>query len=123
MNLKPFHSIVKTDLPDEKVFMHEMPDLFDRAILLKVGAGGAVEDKNIPCYKKARLQAIIREKEFEEGYALADQVKASLNKSRLTSELVYILKIDPLHDPIPFRRSEGGYIEFSVNFKAVYIET
>lgn len=122
MNLRPFYSIVKAAFPSEKIFMYEMPDKHGRAILLKVGAGGAAWDKDIPKYRKARLQAVIRETEFQRGYALAELVAASLNKGRLISESVCILRVNPLHDPIPYRRSEGGYIEFSVNFETVYIE-
>jgi len=122
LNLRPFYTIVKTALPSEKITMYEMPDNIDRGVLLKVGAGGAMLDQDLPGYKRARLQAVIRETEFQRGYSLATQVSAYLNKRRLTSESVYILRVNPLHDPIPYRKSEGGYIEFSVNFETVYIE-
>jgi len=120
LNLKPFHTIAKTALPSEKILMVSMPDSIKRGILLLPGAGGALHDPEIPCRRKARLQAVIRETEYQRGYDLALLVSAALTKSRFTSEGVYIATIEPLHDPIFYKRSLGDYIEFSVNFETIF---
>jgi hypothetical protein len=122
LNLKPFHTLVQDFMPYESVFMYQMPDTVKRAVLLMSGIGGAALDQDIPGYKRARLQAIIRETEFQSGYDLAKQVMTALDKSRVTSESVYILRVNPLHDPIAFARSQGGFVEFSINFETVYVE-
>lgn len=122
MNTKPFYTLVKTALPKEQIFMYQMPDTVTRGILIMAGVGGAQRDQDLPGYKKARLQAVIRATEYQSGYDLANRVITALDKRRQTIESVYILKVVPLHDPFPFAKSSGGYIEFSVNFEAVYVE-
>lgn len=123
MNLTPFYNLVTAALPNEDVFMHYMPPELTRGVLILTGAGGAVLDQYIQGYKKARLQVIVRETEFTSGYDLSKQIMAILSKSRLVENPAYILQINPLHDPMAFPRSPGGFIEFSVNYETVYVET
>lgn len=122
MNLTPYLQILRAALPAEDIFIHHMPETFKRGILILTGAGGAIRDPDLPDYKKARLQVVIRETEFQGGYDLAIRILNALDIHKLTQGSVYFKRVRALHDPIPFKRSDGGFIEFSINFETVYVE-
>lgn len=121
--MQPFYDIVKAKLEsNEKVFMYHMPETVMRGVLLLHNLNGARLDDDIPNYKKARFQAIVREVDYQRGYELAKQVMTALTVDRLQEAGVYIHFLNPLHDPVAFPKSAGDFIEFSVNYETVYSE-
>ena len=108
----------------ENIFIERMPESITRGVLLMHGAGGARLDANLPKYRVGKLQIVVREMEYQAGYDLARQVTAVL-ESIMSVDIdagFYVHNIVPLHDPIPFPLSSGGFSEFSVNFKTAYVE-
>jgi hypothetical protein len=123
LNLLPFKAIVEEALPGETVLIYNMPDTLTRGILLVSNTGGAQRDLDIPGMRRARFQAVIREREYQSGYNLGLQVAAALDKREVTPEVGFrISLVRPLNDPIAFSRSKGGFIEFSINFETIYME-
>lgn len=123
MNLKPFYDLLKSKLPpNEVLFMYHMPETVKRGILVLHSLTGARFDNDINGYKKAKFQLIIREVDFQSGYALAKQAMTALKVERVTQGLAYFHFINPLHDPVAFPKSAGDFIEFSVNFETIYTE-
>lgn len=123
MNLEPFFQIVKTKLPGERhIYKAHMPNNVKRGVLILHPLGGAGIDPNLPKYRKTRFQAIIRDTSFQSGYDLAKQVSDALEVARVTVGTVYIHFVRPLHDPVGFPQSGGGFIEFSVNFETAYVD-
>lgn len=124
MNIVPFAQNLQAELPDEaaNTFVLHMPETVQRGILLLHNLNGAKLYPSLPGYKKAKFQAIVRERDFQSGYDLAKQVMAALEVSRKVIGPLYVHHTTPLHDPVSFPVSKGDYIEFSVNFMTVYTE-
>lgn len=124
MNLKPFRDILINEVR-VPIFMFHLPEDIELGVLLRVSsAGGAKLDPYLPNYKKGKFQAIVRSKDYEEGYGIAQQVIAIFKKVAGTTmgNGTIIHFVFPIHDPIPYPVSIGNFIEFSVNFETVYIE-
>lgn len=123
MNLKPFWEILSTRLSDQQVFMYHLPDSVAEGVLVLHGAVGAKLDPDLPDYKRAKLQVIVRSDNYESGYDIAKQVMAVFKAiTRYSDGVMLIHFIQPLNDPISFPASKGSFTEFSVNFETVYVE-
>jgi len=122
MNIMPFGDALAAALTGESVFVYHMPSGVNRGILLLHNLGGATLDPNLPNYKKAGFQGIVRSTDYQSGYDLAKQVLDALTVSRENFGGLYIHYINPLHDPVAFPVSKGDYVEFSVNFETAYTE-
>jgi hypothetical protein len=123
MNLKPFWDILSPRLPEQQVFMYHLPDSFMEGVLILHGAVGAKLDPDLPDYKRAKFQVIVRSDNYESGYGIAKQVMAVFKAvNRYSDGIMLIHFIQPLNDPISYPVSKGGFTEFSVNFETVYVE-
>ena len=122
MNIVPFAENLQALLPGEGVFVHHMPETAMRGILLLHNLNGSKLFPDMPGYKKAKFQAIVRERDFQSGYDLSEQIMDALKVSRKAIGPIYVHYTTPLHDPVSFPVSKGDYIEFSVNYMTVYTE-
>lgn len=122
MNLKPIYDLLTPKLPSEKIFMYHMPEKTTRGIQILHNLNGAKLDQEIVGQRSGRFQIIVRETNFQSGYALAKQVMDALKVDRVTQGLTYFHFITPLHDPVGYPKSAGDFIEFSVNFETIYTE-
>lgn len=124
MNLIPFREILKSALGDDvDIYVFHLPDTVSEGILLLHNLSGARLDPNLPDYKKAKFQIIVRNPNFESGYALAKQAMDAFKVVKRYSDGVMLINfIEPLHDPVSYPSSKGNFIEFSVNFETAYVE-
>jgi len=122
MNLNPFYLILTGQI-SSPIYMYHLPESVSEGILLLGSASGAKLDADLPDYKKAKFQAIVRSNNFQSGYDLAKQVMSIFKEIKSYSDdVAFIHFIQPLHDPIAFPSSKGNFTEFSVNFETVYVE-
>jgi hypothetical protein len=123
MNLLPLRNFLLERVQGESIYVFHMPFSVKTGVLLLHNLNGAKLDCELPGYKKAKFQAIVRSPKFEEGYQLSKEIMTALNGVRRgTLDGVYYYYIKPIHDPVAFPTSAGDNIEFSVNYEMVYIE-
>jgi hypothetical protein len=122
MNLVPFHTYLQSVFSDESIFLINMPPAITRGILILHNSGGAKLDANLPDYKVANIQLIVRDIDYQSGYAFAVSVLKAFTIFETTVGGIEIKYINPLHDPLLFPLSTGGLTEFSLNFKTAYVE-
>jgi hypothetical protein len=124
MNLLPFVDYLKDNLgTPEPVFLYNMPETANSGILLLHSLLGATFGDDLPGYKKASFQAIVRHATYPEGYQLAKRTMQVLDVYRQEMGGLYVTRCKPRHDPVAFPKSRGDMIEFSVNFDVVFVET
>lgn len=127
MKLEPIaQHLVTEDVAEGGVdlFVYRMPAQIKQGILLIGDLGGTEIDHELPGYKRTSFQAIIRHTELVEGMELANLVLKTLTLSDNTIlDNLLFRYVLPRHEPVVYPVSEGDYLEFSVNFDAVYIET
>jgi len=124
MNLVPFRNVLLENGVSLPVFIYHMPETANKGILLLHHLTGAKNYPDLPNYRRAKFQAIIRHTNFEQGYQAALQVMdVYRNIKFITNENTYFDYIEPLHDPVAFPASTGDYIEYGVNFETTYVES
>lgn len=127
MNLEAIANYLVTQgvgISGQSLFVYRMPPAINEGILLISDLKGTEIDYELPGFKRTTFQAIVRHTEHVAGRALADLVSSTLtleNGFVLSNLLVRYIR--PRHEPVMYPVSEGDYLEFSVNFDAVYIET
>lgn len=123
MNLIPLRNFLLDKVQGESIFVFHMPFSVKTGVLLLHNLNGAKLDCELPGYKKAKFQAIVRSNNFETGYQLSKDIsKAFQGAKRITLDGVFYYFIKPIHDPVAFPTSAGDNIEFSVNYETIYIE-
>jgi Bacteriophage minor capsid protein len=123
MNLIPLRNFLLDKVQGESIFVFHMPFSVKTGVLLLHNLNGAKLDCELPGYKKAKFQAIVRSSNFETGYQLSKDIsKAFQGAKRITLDGVFYYFIKPIHDPVAFPTSAGDNIEFSVNYETIYIE-
>tara|TARA_R110000851_G_C13102760_1_gene569250 strand:- start:33162 stop:33545 length:384 start_codon:yes stop_codon:yes gene_type:complete len=127
MKLEPIaQHLVTEDVAEQGVdlFIYNMPSGVEIGILLISSLSGTEIDYELPGFKRTSFQAIVRHTEFVEGRELADLVSSTLTlKNGTMLDNLLVRYIRPRHEPVVYPVSEGDYLEFSINFDAVYIET
>ena len=93
------------------------------ALMIKNSLDGTPIDYELPGYRKAKFQAIVRCKanKFVDGEALADLVSSVLTLSEKRIGDMNFKFIRPINEPVAYQLSDGANYEFSVNFLAVYV--
>jgi hypothetical protein len=123
MNLMPFWSILSSAITDQEIFIYHLPETFSEGVLITHSGNGAKLYADLPDYKRAKFQTVVRSNDYESGYDLAKRVISAFKAVLKYSDGIMLIHfIQPLHDPISFPTSEGNFIEFSVNFETVYVE-
>ena len=104
------------------LFSFSMPDSVTRGVVLMAPLSGVKVDNELGrCYFEGKFQAIIRDPSYQDGYERAEEVRNALTKDYLVVEGQTFKKIHPKHLPVPFKRSDGNQIEFSINFDIVFV--
>lgn len=123
MNLSPFKRILDSANFRKGTFIYRLPESLKEGILITHGLSGASLDPDLPGYKKAKFQVVVRSLDFEDGYNLSKSIMGIFSSVKPTTALSsFIYFIQPLHDPLAFPMSKGGFIEFSVTYETAYIE-
>lgn len=106
------------------LFAYNMPESSNLGVLLRQPLVGAEIDYELPGYRKSKFQVIVRCKpsEIEQGRAKIDAFVSSITLMGETAITGYKIRfMRPRHDPIMYPISEGGNLEFCVNFDVVYV--
>ena len=130
MNLKAIAHYLETKRfgrAGESVFITEMPLECREGILLLNRYSGSTIDHELPGWRDTGFRLIARSADYEAGEALAERAGAALKIQQDTqmgntrSKLILMRRSLPMNDPLPYRRSDGGYWEFEVDIECVYI--
>lgn len=104
------------------LFMYFAPDDVDNCIIVTGGTEPPQVCIETPKYYKGKIQIIIRNKEYDAGFAKCDALMASLTDYNFEDAKAKFKQILPLHLPRVYRRAESGIIEMSINFDIRFIE-
>lgn len=126
MNLEPIAEYLELQGAGTRgtnIFVYSMPDEIISGVLLVETLLGTTIDHELPNYRRADFQVIVRHSDFAAGKALAEQVSnlLTLENKSATINGMNVKFIRPKHEPVPFPRLEGGGLEFSVNFESAYV--
>lgn len=112
----------------ETIFQEHMPSGVDEGILLKIPLGGTPMDHELPGYYRGQLQVIVRSTSHETGESLSRQVMDLLTtqetRDYTDEDDEFAMRVNlMLPDTLPLRfpRSDGGYIEWSINFDCSFV--
>ena len=103
------------------LFIHEMPSKVSIGVLLLTPLSGTTINHELPKYRTAGFQVIVRHTDHVNGRLLVDQVMASLTMANVTLGGLKVNFIRPKHEPVVYPTSEGDFLEFSVNYDANYV--
>jgi hypothetical protein len=131
MNLKAIAEYLETKRigrVGEVVFITEMPMEAKEGVLLLNRYSGSEIDHELPGWRDTGFRMVTRSADYERGEALAERISEVLTINGDTEmgrgkALITMRKMLPVNDPLPYRRSEGGYWEFEVDVECVYIKS
>lgn len=106
------------------LFAYNMPETSNLGVLLRQPLTGAEIDYELPGYRKAKFQVIVRCKpvEIEQGLVkITEFVDMITVLSEMNLSGMQIKYMRPRHDPVLYPVSEGNNLEYSVNFDVVYV--
>lgn len=106
----------------EKVFVYSADEDAEVYTLLMLGGDGTPIDWDLPGYINARCTAIIRHRNYEDGFNLANEVKDALTFYETTQGNYHFKQVLPREEPRPYRRGDSGILEFSINFSITFIK-
>ncbi|CAB4122125.1 hypothetical protein UFOVP26_84 [uncultured Caudovirales phage] len=128
MNLLPIAQVIEeagiakagTDL-----FLNLFPAEVETGILLRSPLTGTKIDYELPEYRKASFQAVIRThaQKYAIGDTMARAVFGVLTFEDIQLDTIYVKYIRPRHEPVSFRGSPGNNVEFSINFDICFVVT
>lgn len=112
----------------EAVFVTEMPMECREGVLLINRYSGSQIDHELPGWRDTGFRAVIRSADYERGETLAERVGAALTVREDTAmghgrHAITMRRMFPVNDPLPYRRSDGGYWEFEVDVECIYIKS
>lgn len=102
------------------VFGYQAPAGIDDSILVVMEPELQFVDHEIKGVFSGRIQTIVRGKTFTSVKARAAQVFATLDIAEVDMTEYVVTYCRPRNTPFPLPRSEGGLIEFSINFDIRY---
>lgn len=124
MMFEPLVALLEKSIPSLKagvtLFINQMPLETRLGLLLKEGFAGTEIDGEIPSLRRARFQLAARGQNYADVKALVEESIVVLTLTGVMLEGMQVKSIRPLTEPIPYQASIGNYVEFSVNFLAIY---
>lgn len=113
-------------VPGRSIFHNAMGAEVNVGVMLRTPLQGVPVDENIEGRHKADIQVIVRHTDPVEGNALANQVTRALlieasEVHVIDGKRIQISLFYPKTLPIQFPRLDGNGLEFSINFKAVFV--
>lgn len=106
------------------LFINSMPSTVEKGALIKEGYAGGEIDGYIPNLRKARFQIVVRgpESDYNNSKKLSVLISNALKIDQHTQvpDGIYIKTCRPLNEPISYQVSNGGLVEFSVNYQIIY---
>lgn len=106
---------------DRNIFIHQMPSIVKRGVLIRGPQSAVMIDHELPGYFKTSFQVIVRSDDHRRGQELAEAVSNALT-IRLEQMIgqMKVRQIYPKHLPLVYPTSEGDRLEWSINFFAAF---
>lgn len=124
MKFEPLVELLQESIPSLKsgvsLFINQMPTDVVLGLLLKDSFAGTEIDGYVPDMRRCRFQLAARGKTHASVKSLIEEAVAVLTMRGVTLPGMEVKSIRPLTEPIPYQSSIGNYVEFSVNFSAIY---
>jgi hypothetical protein len=105
----------------KSIFVEFMPTKHKGILLIGSTAGGQI-DEELPGYYRGSFQLIVREKDHVKGKELALKAIKALSIQNQQVGEVKLNYVRARHLPVFYKRSEGGSLEWSVNFDTNYVD-
>lgn len=127
MNLEPIALYLEQQtqpplgIRGQSLFINALPADTEPAILLRDPFGGAEILHELPGYRRASFQVIVRAKDYREGQTLSKAVSSALTMENASLTGMDIKFMRPRHDPFTFAPSPGNSLEWVVNIDAAYV--
>ena len=126
MNLDPIRDYIAANTTltvGKDLFSYSMPPQVDKGVLILTEAAGNRVDHEVKGVFKGRYQIIVRDTDYDIGMLRANQMFNLLDLLEENMGTYVVTYSRPRHTPLPFSRSEGDLIEFSINFDLRYRNT
>lgn len=124
MKLEPvaeYLEVQNLGIRGQTLFVNQLPADLEPAVLLRDPFGGAEIQHELPGYRRASFQVIVRAKDYLEGQSLALSIAAALTLENASMTGLSIQFMRPRHDPFTFAPSPGNALEWVVNIDAAYV--
>jgi hypothetical protein len=111
----------------ESLFATEMPlECKEGVVLLNTYTGTSI-NHYLPGWRDTGFRMVARSYNYEQGHALAEKVARALTIQQEVTmgkrdHQMLVKMMLPVNDPLPYRRSEGGYWEFQVDVECAYVK-
>lgn len=107
----------------ESIFVNFMPIGCKSGILLRSPYSGVKINHELPNYYKCEFTLIIRFSSIcEDSESLVSKAVASVSMVEKQLKGIFVKHSRPITKPVVFQLSDGGLMETSVRFEAVYVE-
>jgi hypothetical protein len=125
MFLEPLAKIIQAEgvaTIGTDLFFYSAPAELETYALLVFGGDGIPVDNELPGYYNTKYQVIVRASNYEDGFALAHDIKQALTFYGKKSGNITFNHSLPKDEPRPYRRNEAGIVEFSNNFIVSFVK-
>lgn len=123
MNLDPIRDYIASNsdlITGKDLFSYFSPHTAQSSVLLVTGATGNMPDHEVKGVFKGRYQVIVRDPNYDAAKARASALYDLLNLLETDMGEYVVTYSRPRNTPVPFSRSEGDLVEFSINYDIRY---
>lgn len=103
------------------LFLYHSPAEVENCIIVFPSNEPAAIDAELPFYRKARFQLIVRNVRYQDGLDVSKALSDALTFTEKETTQMKIKRCRPLYEVRIYRRSEAGVIEFSVTYELIYV--
>lgn len=106
----------------ENLFIHHAPENLKSSIVILDSLDGVRRDEDLPNWKKADFQVIVRRTDYQSAMTIAKQVLSALDLHRQSSDGLYVVRMRASYDPIAFPIPDSDVVEVSINMWTAFVE-
>lgn len=111
-------------VPGENLFVYHLPDSVLNGVLIVDSSTGEPIDYEVIGFRKTSFQIIVRASTHSVGKEMAERIMNLLTITKQQIAPGFSVKyMRPRHEPVVYPISEGGHLEFSVNYDVSYIKS
>lgn len=104
------------------LFIYHSPPEIGECTILFPSNDPPIIDPDLPYYRKAKFQTIVRAKTYSGGLTKIQQLQDTLQLTNHDLPDILVKQLRPLHEARVYRRSLSGDIELSITFFIVYVQ-